>query len=130
MSLLRAQTPPSNRKTAWACLTANVALPGSGSLAAGRAVGYVQLALSMVALALSMFFGGRLLVWCVSNRARLWGPEADPLDNLVQMWLAGRWALVSLGLFGLVWLWGLVTGISIVYRAGKTQSVDAPPRIS
>jgi hypothetical protein len=130
MPLLRAQTPPSNRQTAWACLTANVALPGSGSLAAGRVVGYVQVALSLVALALTMLFGSRLLMWAFQNRMRFWGPQDDPMDNLLQMWLAGRWALASLGFFALVWLWGLATGMSIVHRAGKAQAVNPPPRLN
>jgi len=46
-----------NRKTAWACLTTNqLALPGLGSIVAGRKSGYVQAFLAMLGLGISMFF--------------------------------------------------------------------------
>ena len=48
ISLALGQRKPLDRTTAWGCLTANLAVPGCGSLVAGRVSGYFQLLLAPV----------------------------------------------------------------------------------
>ena len=47
ISLALGPRRPLSRQTAWGCLTTNLALPGAGSLVAGRVSGYPQLALGV-----------------------------------------------------------------------------------
>ena len=51
ISLALGQRQALSRQTAWGCFTTNLALPGFGSLVAGRISGYFQVALAMVGLA-------------------------------------------------------------------------------
>jgi len=130
ISLALGTRQPLSRQTAWGCLTANIAIPGSGSLAAGRPSGYGQLALALVGMILTTTFGVRFIVWALSNWSRLYGPQADPLAGLTEMWAAVRWALVGMGIFGLGWLWALATGLQILHAAKEAEQSNVPPRLS
>jgi hypothetical protein len=129
ISLALGPVQPLSRQTAWGCLTANVALPGSGSLAAGRVSGYLQLALAVGGLILTMSFGTRYIVWAVANWSKLYGPQADPYAAFGETWLRLRWALLGMGLFGMGWLWGLATGLQMVRNARKNEPPGVPPRL-
>jgi len=112
-------------QTAWGCLTANLALPGSGSLAAGRLSGYPQVALALVGLALTMAYGTRFVFWFLRNYSRLQENNiTDPVGYIMEIWLAVRWALLGMGVFGLTWIWALITSMAIVRSA---KSSGAPP---
>jgi hypothetical protein len=115
-----------SRQTAWGCLTSNLALPGSGSLLAGRVSGYAQLALSLIGLLMTLIFGVRFAVWYFANQQRL---SDDPTAMLLEMWLAMRWALLSIGVFGFAWFWGLITGWQIVQGAKAAERANVPPRL-
>jgi hypothetical protein len=119
-----------SRQTAWGCLTTNLALPGFGSLVAGRGVGYAQAALGLVGLAVTLVFGTRFIVWYVTNWSRINDPLGDPLETLSQLWQMVRWPLVGIGLFAVGWIWGLVTGLAIVREAREATPDNAPPRLS
>ena len=54
ISLALGQARPLSRSEAKGCLTANLALPGSGSLVAGRAVGYFQMAFYLAGFIISI----------------------------------------------------------------------------
>jgi hypothetical protein len=113
------------RAEAWACLTANLALPGAGSLAAGRKVGYAQMALSFLGLAVSLVTGIPMIEWSLAN----WGrpsPADDPLAPLMDLWQHARWPLLGLGIFLTGFLWGAATGWALLASAPKN---DVPPRI-
>src|SRR5208283_3567464 len=90
---------PANRAEAWACLTANLALPGSGSLAAGKPVGYYQLALAAVGFFLSAATGIHLLEWMAGNWTSLNQSAGDPLETLTTLWREIRLPLAGLGIF-------------------------------
>src|ERR1041385_5349910 len=109
ISLALGQRQALSRQTAWGCLTTNLALPGFGSLAAGRRVGYLQVALMITGMALTMILGVRFVLWTLTNWSRLHDPMADQVAALGEMWLAVRWALLGIGIFGLGWLWALAT---------------------
>jgi hypothetical protein len=98
-----------DRDRAWASLLANaLVLPGLGSMMAGRrASGLVQAALSLVGFALTM-------VWMWSFFG-IWLRQGFPED------LGPRWALgvTGLVLFGVSWIWALLSGLAIVREARK-----------
>src|SRR6266404_2112713 len=100
ISLALGQRQTLSRQTAWGCLTSNLAVPGFGSLAAGHSSGYFQVALTVIGMALTMIFGARFVLWMLANWTRLHDPMADQFDALRQMWLAVRWALLGIGIFG------------------------------
>jgi hypothetical protein len=117
---------PANRAEAWACLTANLALPGSGSLAAGKPVGYYQLALAVVGFILSVATGIPMVIWMLENWTRINASTGDPFDNLATMWHEIRWPLAGLGLFAVSLLWAAITGVQILSAHPKNP---VPPRI-
>ena len=129
ISLALGPRRPLSRQTAWGCLTANVALPGSGSLVAGRVSGYAQLFLGLGGTVMSALFGLPFIVWAATNWARFYGAEADPLNAFKEKWGLLRWALLGLGVFGFSWLWGVGTGLQILHSAKDIEPAKTPPRL-
>ena len=127
ISLALGPRQPLSRQTAWGCLTSNLALPGSGSLVAGRSSGYSQLLLGLAGLVVSMIFGLRFIVWQLANWSRFHGPEADPVAGLHELWVHLRLALLGLGLFFLAWFWALMSSLAILDSARKAERSKAPP---
>jgi hypothetical protein len=128
ISLALGKREPLTRQTAWGCFTANLALPGCGSLVAGRISGYAQLALAVAGTILTSVYGVRFLVWYAANWSRLNnGPGDDPFGPLREIWHSVRWAALGLGVFGIGWLWALITGIGIVQSAKRAASANIPP---
>jgi len=118
-------TPAASRQTAWGFFTANLALPGSGSLAAGRKIGYPQSALSVAGLGLTLVFGLRFIIWGISNWSRLQAMDNDPLGKWLELWHEVRWALLGIGLFALALLWALSTSLSLLQKAKPPR----PPKL-
>ena len=127
ISLALGERRPLSRQTAWGCFTANIAMPGSGSLMAGRRSGYPQLLLALSGMVVSIIFGLRALFWMLSNWSRLHDPSADPFAAFGEMLAVLRWAILGLGIFALGWLWALSTGYAII-RSAKNDA-PAPPRL-
>lgn len=119
---------PLSRQTAWGCLTTNMAMPGFGSLMAGRISGYPQAILGIIGMVLTTVFGVRLLLWLLSNWNRLHDPASDHLEVLGEMWLVVRWAFLGIGVFGVSWLWALASSYAIV-RSAK-ENTPAPPKLN
>jgi hypothetical protein len=115
-----------SRAQAWACFSANLALPGSGSLAAGYAIGYAQMAAAFLAMILSIVASIPMFQWILSGRAMSQTTMDDPFENLVQLWLHARWPMACLGLFVMSLLWATMTSLTILAHAPKD---GAPPRI-
>ena len=114
-------------QTAWGCLTTNLALPGAGSLAAGRPIGYLQLALALLGVALTCLTTAHVAWWSFHNWDRLHSADVDGIEAMGEMWQAFRWPVFSLFFFALDWCWGLATGLELVREAKQAQ---APPRLS
>ena len=114
-------------QTAWGCLTTNLAVPGFGSLLAGRAIGYLQAVLGLLGLALTLGFGIRFFWWFFRNWSRIQDPAADPVAVLGELWQAVRWPLLGIGLFAVSWLWALGTSWTIVREARRAQAESRPP---
>lgn len=117
---------PANRTEAWACLTANLALPGSGSLAAGKPIGYYQLALAAVGFILSVATGIHLMEWMLENWTRVNQSTGDPVEILATLWREIRWPLAGLGIFAASLLWAAITSLQILSAHPKNP---VPPRI-
>lgn len=103
----------SSEDFAWTCLVTNmVGVPGLGTLMARRWEAAPQLALAIV--------GGVLMTWWLvafaiaELRTMTIPPPGGPDIGLV-LW--------GIGLFGLAWLWALVSGVALV-RAARH---DTPP---
>ena len=118
-----------DRQTAQACAATNLGLPGFGSLMAGRAVGYAQAALTVAGFALTLICGLPAIVWFLSNWSKFNDPMAAPWDNLRALWLAVRGALLGMALFGVSWLWALMTSFMILRGARKNEAAGLPPRL-
>jgi hypothetical protein len=128
ISLALGERRPLSRQTAWGCLTSNIALPGSGSLMAGRKSGYPQALLGIGGMVLSLIFGVRALLWMLANWSRMHDPAIDQFAVMGEMWSVLRWALLGIGIFGLGWLWALASSYGIVCSA-KNDS-PAPPKLN
>lgn len=108
-SLAHEAKSPIDKPTAWACTVTNaVTLPGLGSLAAGRKVGYAQAACALIGFLLS--FGGllgHLRVWYATGEM----PEGFTAGLVV--------AVLGMTLFGLAWLWALTSSIRLHRQATR-----------
>jgi hypothetical protein len=119
-----------SRQTAWGCLTTNIAMPGFGSLVAGRVSGYGQVALALGGMALTVVFGARFIFWYIANWSRFHELEADTTAALGEMWQYLKWPFLGFGMFAVGWLWALATSLLIVSSARKAESAAVPPRLS
>src|SRR5256885_8666940 len=126
ISLALGQRKPLDRTTAWGCLTANLAVPGCGSLVAGRVSGYFQLLLAVAGLTLTTWFGLRFIVWYVNNWSQMQQSQGDMAANFQELWSHLRWALLGMLVFLAGLLWGLISSIGILIESRTAQS-PAPP---
>ena len=128
ISLALGPRGPLSRQMAWGCFTSNLALPGAGSLMAGRRVGYAQVALALVGFGLSLFFGGRVLTWLLAHYRQYF---QEPDRYLGELWGPMKWALLGIGIFALAWVWAMVTSLLIVTQppAPAPDPANVPPRI-
>lgn len=119
-----------SRQTAWGCLTSNLALPGSGTLVAGRPVGYLQLALALGGFVVSAVFGVRFIGWQLANWSRFHSSQGDPVAELAEIWMHLRWALLGMAIVFISFLWALMTSMAILRTASnQVPSKEPPPRL-
>ena len=121
---------PLDRATAWGCLTSNLAMPGSGTLVAGRRSGYVQGLLALAGVGLTTVFGLRFIAWYFAHFARLQEDWVDPIAAAGAIWIAVRWAVLGMALFAVAWLWALASSLSFLHearRAGPGPRPRTPP---
>lgn len=100
-------------------LATNLVMPGMGSLAAGRKIGVLQLALCLGSFALTLGFGLRFIFWMLAHWAEYHGANADidPFKALRDLWQQARWPLLGMALFGVSWFWALSTSRSLLTEA-------------
>ena len=103
------------------CLTANLALPGSGSLAAGKAVGYIQLALTLAGFILSMAGALACLRWYLKGG---FDPAGDPVEQLSLFWQHVKWPLLGIAIFVGALVWALATSLRILAEHPKVTAKD------
>ena len=121
----RASHETSTRESARGCLAANLAVPGLGSLAVGRKIGFAQLALCLAGMLVTLVFGVRFIYWSLAHWSELRNPDpyADPLAGLLEMWRHARWPLLGIALFALAWLWALSTSLALLNAAKRNSSL-------
>jgi len=117
-------------QTARGCAATNLALPGFGSIMAGRPVGYLQAAITIVSFPLTTLFGVKFFLWYLGNWSTLNNPEADPVESMMRMGHEVRWAALGIALFAVGWLWALATNASILRAAPKNEDAGKPPRLT
>ena len=127
ISLALGQRRPLDRTTAWGCFTANLAVPGCGSLVAGRVTGYFQLLLAVAGMILTMVFGLKFVIWYFAN-----GPRSQPSQEEIgadfqEMWSHLRWALLGMLVFLAGLLWAVASSVGILLESKKVQ--PAPPPV-
>jgi hypothetical protein len=112
---------PLSRTTARNCLLINqLATPGLGSLMAGRRVaGLGQLLLAVAGFAM-------VIGWFALTLANVYNQAINDAEPKPAGWLGGAGALV----FGVAWLWALVTSLQILRSARSAESANAPPKMS
>ena len=106
-----------SRQTAWGCLMSNLALPGLGSLMAGRVSGYPQLLFAVAGMVFTVTSGTRFVFWYVANWSQLQNPDADPFTTLGELWKELRWPVLGMGIFCAALLWALITSLTILREA-------------
>ena len=106
-----------SRQTAWGYLMSNLALPGLGSLMAGRASGYLQLTIAIIGMILTVISGTRFALWYITNWSQLQSPDADPLTTLSELWKGLRWPALGIGIFCAALLWALITSLAVLHEA-------------
>ncbi len=108
-----------------ACVAANLLLPGSGSLASGRKVGYAQMAAVFLAMLLTVVTSLPFFQWVMAG-----GASPNPMDDgsqaLHDLWIHIRWPLACVAGYVAATLWAAATGASIL-RESQMQGV--PPKI-
>jgi hypothetical protein len=95
---------------AWAAFVTNVlVLPGLGSLLVGRREGWLQVVLALVGTTFT-------LVWLFAF-VRLWLDQGYlPLEDAPGLGSA----VAGLALFGLSWLWALISSVAVLRRARRS----------
>ena len=126
ISLALGQQKPLDPSTAWGCLTTNLAIPGGGSLVAGRVSGYFQLLLAMTGVALTTIYGLRFILWYVNNWAQLQQTEPDMAANFHELWLRLRPACQGFMVFLAGFFWALVSSVAILLKSKKTAPFTPP----
>ena len=130
ISLALGPQRPLDRATAWACLTTNVLAPGSGSLVAGKKIGYAQLALAFGGLGVTLVFGLRFFLWSGRNWTRLQQPSDDPFAAMGEVFhQLLRGPGVGIGIFVVAIGWAFISSLQIMAAARSSANRDTPPRL-
>jgi hypothetical protein len=110
-------------------LTTNLALPGFGTLIAGRVVGYAQAVICLIGLLVTTLFGIHFLIWALSNWSDITGASSDPAQTLIDIYLNVRWAVLGMLLFGFSWIWALISSVDIVMDSRRRAKQKSPPPV-
>jgi len=114
------------KEIARGCLTANLAIPGMGSLVGGRKVGYAQLSVCFTGFGLTLVSGVHCIYWTLAHWEELHDPNLiDPFAALREVFLHMRWPLLGIALFIAAWLWALMTSYSLL----RIATSAAPPTL-
>jgi hypothetical protein len=112
------------RQKAQGCMATNLALPGLGSLAGGKKIGVLQLALCLASFAITLGFGARFIFWSLANWSEYHGANADmdPFKPLLDLWRQARWPLLGIALFGISWFWALLTSRALLAESKNEKA--------
>ena len=129
ISLVLGKREGLSQQTARGCVGTNLALPGFGSLMAGRPVGYAQAVLTVAGFGLTLVFGAKAIIWFLTHWSMIYGPEADPVETMTGVWRETRWVWAGFAMVALAWLWSLTTNAAILRSARKDDDAGKPPKL-
>ena len=102
-------------------MTANLAVPGLGSIISGRKVGFVQMIIYFSGFVLTFFYGGGFAFRALTNwpafHAEFYSPDTDIVAALSDLWHRIRWAFLGILLCAIGWLWALSTSRTMLAEA-------------
>jgi len=126
LSLTLGTPRPLSRAEAWGCVTANLAVPGSGSLAAGRPAGYFQMALTLIGFIITVVCAAGFFRWYFAHASQIsQTQQEDPVGAFLSLWRAARWPLLGMAVFFFALAWAGITSFQIVQAQRKDST---PPR--
>lgn len=106
-----------DKATAWACLVTNAAtIPGLGTIAGGRKIGYAQAAVALLGCGLSL--GG--LLWHLRG---FFAGEGWPEEFSVGL-LVGVGGVLC---FGAAWIWAFVSSLQLHAEAKRPPPLAGSP---
>jgi hypothetical protein len=119
-----AKNAKSRREQAWVVAIANLALPGFGTVMAGRKVGYLQLGLSVLGVICFTVFLTYAIPHLGELLQQLSNPTDDPDDALDFLahwlpWMAVAFAGIILCVTA--WFWALGTSVKGVRGTAKSE---------
>ena len=123
--LVPASRGPISRETARGCLVSNLAMPGAGSLAAGRCIGYLQMALALAGLGISSVTTVRFVSWYFNHLPEVREPDMETVFAILREL---RGPALGLAIFTAGWLWALVTSWQILRSARR--ETRRPPKLT
>jgi hypothetical protein len=130
LSLALGPRQPLSRQMAMGCLSTNLAMPGFGTLLAGRVVGYFQILFYTIAFALTMLGGIPTLIWFGKNWSHFKDlQETDPGAYMSELWVHMRWPLLGIALFFFALFWALASSLAIIAEAKAAEKNNLPPRL-
>ena len=126
ISFTLGQRRPLDRATAWGCLTTNLAIPGGGSLVAGRVAGYFQLLLALTGVVLTSVHGLKFILWYVNDWAQLQQTQLDTAANFQELWSRLRPAAIGVAVFLAGLFWAVASSVGILLESKKARSSTPP----
>lgn len=115
-------TPRARRERAWGLVIANqLALPGIGSVLAGRKVGWLQLAFSLTGIGCMTVF----LAFAIPRMGDWLNPPEDPelVFAVFEKWRP--WLMLSvigIGLVAFSWVWSLGTSRQVLKESSDRRN--------
>jgi hypothetical protein len=103
-----APLPAPDRPRALAALTANLMLPGAGSILLGRRMGWAQAALALAGMALSLHWLTRVVGLWVRAGER---PLLEPGELIA--------GITGPALFAVAWAWSALTALRVLRRLAR-----------
>lgn len=122
-SLRLGSRKPMNREWALASLATNVALPGAGTLLIGRVTGYLQMAVALGGVGLTLVYGVGFIRWFLENRLVLMSPDQEPFVNLGVVWMQLRMPLLGFALFAGGWVWSVISSLLLLWKSLRSGSL-------
>ena len=127
ISLALGPRKPLDREQARACLVANICFPGSGTLLAGRRIGYAQLLLVGVAYFLQfIFLGWYVKLWFKTRQFPFPAEWAFGIPRQAVFMMAI--ALTSVAAIVAAWLWALLTSLIIASEVKRGATKQTEPQ--
>ena len=96
-------------------------------MAAGRAVGYFQMALTLIGFILTVVCGAGFFHWYFANASQFSQlQQDDPRAAFLSLCRAAGWTMAGFAIFVIALAWAAITSFQIMHTQRKES---APPRL-